>query len=373
MKPNLLFINSITLYGGGEVWMLTVMKELAKRDYKVTLICKSKAEIIKYANKDGIDVLPIRIAGDFDPLTISKIAGIYQKRKIDIVIANVGKDIRLAGLAAKFISSVSVIALHQVDREIKNNLSYRITYNSLADLIVVNSVATKNTLLKSAPWLVGEKINVVYHGIDYQKYSQTNTTDLKSQLGLAQDNLVIGFVGRLNVQKGIKYLLDGFKLIAEISRNVHLVIAGTGELEGMIKEFVSKFNLENRIHLLGFRKDIQDLMKTFDIFLLPSLWEGFGIVLIEAMAAGNPIVATNTSSIPEIVEDGRNGILVPPENAEAICDVLVKLISEPELRIKFGKEGQKIVREKFTIERMINDYENIFDEITETKKKINIS
>jgi len=363
MKPNLLFINSITIYGGGEVWMLTVMRELAKRGYKVTLICKPEAEIIQQANESGIDVLPIRIAGDFDPFTISEIAGIYRKRKIDIVIANVGKDIRLAGLAAKFVSGVSVIALHQVDREIKNNLRYRITYNSLADMIVVNSFATKNTLLKSAAWLLDEKIKVVYHGIDYEKYSVTNTKNIRTELGLSQQDFIIGFVGRLNVQKGVKYMLDAFKLVAEEFKNVHLVIAGTGELERMVKEFATKFNLEDRIYLLDFRKDIPDLMRTFDIFLLPSLWEGFGIVLIEAMAAGKPVVATSTSSIPEIVEDNRSGILVPPENTGAISNALKKLISEPELRIKYGKEGQKIVREKFTIERMINDYEKIFYEL----------
>ena len=90
-------------------------------------------------------------------------------------------------------------------------------------------------------------------------------------------------------------------------------------------------------------------------------------MLIEAMAAGKPCVATRTSSIPEIVEDGRSGILVVPENAEVISSALIKLISDPDLRKKFGKEGQKIVREKFTIERMINDYENLFQSIIDIR------
>ena len=373
MKPNILFINSITLYGGGEVWMLTVMNELAARGYKVSFICKPEAEIIKYSDNKSIDVLPLRIAGDFDPFTISQLTKIYKKRKIDIVVANVGKDIRLGGLAAKFNSGVSVIALHQVDREIKNNLRYRFTYNSLADMIVVNSLATKNTLLKSASWLVDKKIKVVYHGIDYQKYSSGNTINLRNQLGILPEEVIIGFVGRLSVQKGIKYMLDAFRLVVEKLKNVHLVIAGTGELEGLVKDFISEFNLEKRIHLLGFRNDIPDIMRTFDIFLLPSLWEGFGIVLIEAMAAGKPVIATKTSSIPEIVADGKSGILVSPEDAESISDALLRLISAHEIRIKFGETGRKIVIEKFTIDRMINDYENIFHELLNIKKQDQIS
>ena len=372
MKPNILFINSITIYGGGELWMLTVMKELSARGYKVSLICKPEAEIIKHVD-NNIDVMPLRIAGDFDPVTISHLVKIYKKRKTDIVVANVGKDIRLTGLAAKLVPGVSVIALHQVDREIKNNWRYRFTYNFLADMIVVNSNATKNTLLKSASWLKDEKIIVVYHGIDLGKHSAANTKDIRSEFGLSQQDLIIGFVGRLSVQKGIKYMLDAFRMVVEKLKNVHLIIVGTGELEGMVKDFIAKFNLEKRIHLLGFRNDIPDLLKTFDIFLLPSLWEGFGIVLIEAMASGKPIVATNASSIPEIVENGRNGILVTPENAEAISDALKKLISEPELRIKFVKEGLKIVQEKFTIDRMINDYKKIFHELLNIKKQDQIS
>ena len=114
-------------------------------------------------------------------------------------------------------------------------------------------------------------------------------------------------------------------------------------------------------------------MRTFDIFLLPSLWEGFGIVLIEAMVAGKPVIATKTSSIPEIVADGKSGILVSPEDAESISDALLRLISAHEIRIKYGETGRKIVIEKFTIDRMINDYENIFHELLNIKKQDQIS
>jgi len=359
-KPNLLFINSITIYGGGEVWMLTLIKGLVERGYKVTLVCKPEAKIIEHAKLVDVDVLPIRIAGDFDPFSIAELVGIYRKRKIDIAFANVGKDIRLAGIAAKILTSVTVIALHQVDRKLKNNLRYRFTYNSLAKMIVVNSFATKNTMLKSAPWLSNKKIKVIHHGIDCEKYNKLNTKDLRSQLQLTPDDLIIGFVGRLSVQKGVKYMLDAFRVVAGNFKNAHLVIAGIGELQSMTQDFSKIFNLENRIHMLGFKKDIPDLMRTFDIFLLPSLWEGFGIVLVEAMAAGKPIVATDTSSIPEIVDNHNNGFLVPAENSDVIAEALTKLISDAELRKRFGIEGKKIVQEKFTKEKMINEYEKIF-------------
>ncbi|MFC2103578.1 glycosyltransferase family 4 protein [Bacteroidota bacterium] len=362
LKPNILFINYIKTYAGGEIWMITLAKELLKKGYKVTLVCPPDAEMIEHTKESEIEVHPIKMSGDFNPKTIFQLKTIFKQSNINIVFANVGKDIRLAGLAAKFITGVSVIALHQVDRAIKNNLRYRFTYNFLADIIIVNSLATKNTMMKSAPWLIDKKIQVVYHGIDAAKYNKENATCLRNSLGLVDEDFIIGFVGRLNVQKGIKYMLDAFKLVTDKYKNAHLLIAGTGDLENTIRDFASKFNLENKIHLLGFRTDIHNLMRAFDVFLLPSLWEGFGIVLIEAMAAGKACVATSTSSIPEIVEDGISGILVPPENAESIADALKKLISDPIKREEFGKEGQKIVQQKFTIERMINDYEKLFQE-----------
>jgi len=362
-KPNILFINSIKSFAGGEIWMISLAKELVKKGYRVTLVCPPDAEILEHVKGTGIEIHKIKMSGDFNPITIFQLKTIFKKSNINIVFANVGKDIRLAGLAAKFARSISVIALHQVDRPIKNNLRYRFTYNFLADMIVVNSLATKNTMINSAPWLRDERLKVVYHGINPEIYSRSNTIDFRESLELTNEDFIIGFVGRLNVQKGIKYMLDGFRLITDKQDKVHLLIAGTGDLENAIRDFASKFSLENKIHLLGFRKDIPNLMRTFDVFLLPSLWEGFGIVLIEAMAAGKACVATNTSSIPEIVADGKSGMLVPPESADSIAGALMELISDPLKREEYGTEGQKIVQGKFTIERMINDYEKLFQEL----------
>ena len=367
-RPNILFINSIKSFAGGEIWMITLAKELLKKDYKVILACPPGAEIIGPANGTGIEIHTLKISGDLNPITISRLKALFKKCNISIVIANVGKDIRLSGLAAKFSPDVSVIALHQVDRPLKNNLRYRFTYNYLADTIVVNSISTKKTIMKSAPWLMYNKIRVIYHGIDPGKYSDENTAKIRTSLGLSEEDFVIGFAGRLNVQKGITFMLDAFKIVSDKYKNVHLLIAGTGDLENSIKDFASKYDLENRIHLLGFRKDIPELMRTFDVFLLPSLWEGFGIVLIEAMAAGKACVATNTSSIPEIVADGKSGLLVPAENTELIAEALLKLISDSSLREKFGVEGQKIVQQKFTIGRMIDDYEMLFQELINLKR-----
>lgn len=360
MRPNLLFINSITIYGGGEVWMITAMKEFIKRGYGVTLVCKKNAAIIYHSIEAGIETIPINISGDLNPLTIFKLYDIFRKKQLNVVIANTGKDLRLSGLAALFMKNIKVIARQGIDYPFKNNFRYKIAYNQLADIIVANSEATKSTMLKSAPWLKEERVKVIYNGINPELYKPVHTKDLRNEFGFEKDNFVIGFVGRLSIQKGILYALEGFNIVNKKHNNVRLLICGDGELKSDVEKFISENQLEQKVHLAGFRKDIPDVMKTIDVLLTPSLWEGFGIVLIEAMASGKPCVATKTSSIPEIVEDSVNGFLVPPEDSQSIAESLIKLISNPQLVRQMGQAGIQTINEKFTIDKMIKEYEKLF-------------
>jgi glycosyltransferase involved in cell wall biosynthesis len=361
MKGNILFVNSISILGGGEIWMVTAMEELQRRGYNVSLICRRNAEIAEFAENKGIAVDRIRIGGDFDPLTIFSLIRIIIQKKIDYIIVNTGKELRLCGIAAHLSSRPKIIARQGIDYPLKNKLRYRLSYNYLADQIVANSEATKKTMLKNAPWLKHERIKVIYNGINPELYSGEKIKDLRKYSGIPSGEFIIGFAGRLSIQKGIIYLLEGFRELQKKINNVHLIIAGTGELHQMIEEFTRKFSLDKNIHLQGFRKDMPDFMRTIDLFVLPSLWEGFGIVLIEAMAAGKPCITTNISSMPEIVTDGKTGLIVPPEDSHNLAEAMIRLITNPGLAAEFGNEGLNVVKKKFTLEKMINNYEELLN------------
>lgn len=360
MKPNILFINSITIYGGGEVWMITAMKEFLKRNYNVTLITRNDAALIPHAESEGIEVIPLNISGDINPFTIIRLYGIFKRRNINVVIANTGKDLRLSGFAALFKKSIKIIARQGIDYPLKNNLRYRIAYNYFADKIVANSGATKSTMLKNAPWLNPDSIKVIYNGIDPIDYKKEKTKTLRKEFNLPSDMILVGFVGRLSVQKGVIYALEAFKSVSDKHSGVRMLICGEGELRADIEKFISVNDLKDKVILTGFRKDIPNIMRTIDILLTPSLWEGFGIVLIEAMASGKPCVATNTSSIPEIIEDGFTGFLVPPQDSESLSEALMKVVSDPGLLRKMGEAGINVVNQKFTIDKMIKEYESLF-------------
>ena len=350
---NILFINSIRMYGGGEVWMITAIKELIKRNHNVTLICRPDSRIAFFAEKNNINFIKMKIRGDLDPFVILKMISILRSKEIEIILTNMDKELRLSGIAARFAKVKAVICRKGIDYPLKNNLRYRLTYNWLAKVIVANSNATKKTILKNAPWLDKSRAIVIYNGIDPELFSKKNTCNLRKELRIPNEAPIIGFVGRLNVQKGITYILQAFKKVLRIIPTAQLVMVGEGDLKEEIETVVKENNYSKNIHLFSFRDDIPNMMRTIDLLILPSVWEGFGTVLIEAMASEKPCITTNISSMPEIVEEGKTGYLVPPKNPDKLSEAIIDLIQNPLKAIEMGREGKKVVLAKFNLKKMI--------------------
>ena len=165
-----------------------------------------------------------------------------------------------------------------------------------------------------------------------------------------------------NIQKGITYLLEAFFAVLQDIPAAHLLLVGDGELKADIELFRREKNIEDNLHLVGFQDDIPSIMRTIDVLVLPSLWEGFGIVLIEAMAARKPCITTQVSSMPEIVIHDETGLVVPPKNSDRLADAIGTIINDKKLARKYGKKGRDIVKGKFTLEHMIQKYEDVFME-----------
>jgi glycosyltransferase involved in cell wall biosynthesis len=138
---------------------------------------------------------------------------ILRRKKIEIILTNMDKELRLSGIAARFTDVKAVICRKGIDSPLKNKLCYRFTYNRLATAVIANSEATKNTILRNVPWLYQNNVNVIYNGIDPGLFSYENTHDIRSELGISENSPLIGFVGRLNIQKGITYLLQAFEQV----------------------------------------------------------------------------------------------------------------------------------------------------------------
>lgn len=354
----ILFINSIQMFGGGEVWLLTMMRALTERGHRVHLLCRPKVPLETRARAEGYDVHTLRIRGDFDPVAVFKTWRLLRRLRVDVVCTNMDRELRFGGLAAGLAGVSGVVPRRGSDYPLKDTWVYRWTYNHLASGIIANSRATKRSLLRNAPWLQPERIQVIYNGVDPSRFLSPSRTGFRDALGIPDGAFLVGFVGQLDERKGVETLVRGFRTFSADFPDARLILVGTGQEEMRLRKLSE--TLRDRVIFAGYREDVDEVMKAIDVLVLPSLWEGFGIVLIEAMAAGKPVLTTLVSNMPEIVTDGQDGFLIPPRDADALAKALVRLAGNPKFRKRMGRNGQRTVRERFTLDRMVDETEALF-------------
>jgi glycosyltransferase involved in cell wall biosynthesis len=163
----------------------------------------------------------------------------------------------------------------------------------------------------------------------------------------------VGNVAALVPHKGQRHLIDAAKVVVQQVPDARFIIAGEGELRPALERQIKDYHLEKHVLLAGFRPDVLSLHKAFDIFVMSSVTEGLGTSLLDAMAAGKPIVATRAGGIPEVVAEEETGLLVPPRDHEALADAIVRLLKDAELRRRMGEAARTRARTFFSAERMV--------------------
>ena len=356
---NALFLNSCRTWGGGEVSLTQIADSLVSRGHSVTVACRRGSALHHRMNDSAVNLVPIRFGGDFDPFTIMRLARLMAGLKIDVVCVHTEKELRIGGLAS-VLAAVPVVVSKEVDFPLKDTFINRLFYGRVASVVIANSYATKNTLLKSAPWLTLEKIHVVWKGVDARKFRLPASGRLRGEFHIGEEDSLIGFVGRLDEQKGLMTLLEAMALLVRRHRNTKLVLAGDGNLRASVQHFVKSRNLDRHVFLAGFRKDIPEFLRGIDFLVMPSNWEGFGYAAVEAMAAGKAVVASHVSSLPEIIDDRKTGLLVPPRSPELLAEAIVTLVDNPQLRNSMGKAGAIKAENVFALSTMIGNIEALF-------------
>lgn len=199
-----------------------------------------------------------------------------------------------------------------------------------------------------------EKVYVIYHGIEVHNVNITRKIKEVEKQG---NGIILGNAGRLTPQKGQDKLIEIAKKIKEQKVEFTLFIAGTGELKDSLKVKIKEYGLEKEVILLGFVKDMEAFMNSIDVFLLTSVWEGFGYVLVEAMLKSSPVVAFNMTSNPEIVTANETGFLVDYPNTDDFANKTVEFITNDTLRKSMGGKAKESVLNRFDLEDRITEFE----------------
>jgi sugar transferase (PEP-CTERM/EpsH1 system associated) len=231
--------------------------------------------------------------------------------------------------------------------------------------IVAVSHSIRDALVENE-MLPARRIEVVYNGVDEQTLYRDEALRkrMRKQLGIPADTLVIGHAGRLMPVKNQSLLLRALALLRHKKPELNwlALLAGGGALQGALSRQCSELALEDRVHFLGQRSDVRELLCAFDLFALPSFSEGTSVTLLEAMACGLPIVATAVGGNPELVEDGKQGWLVPSDDAESFATALLRLV-DADRRARMGEAARREVEARFTEQGMTDSYLSIYDRV----------
>lgn len=362
MKTRICFFNSVVSWGGGERWHLDVSTKMDRKDYEVLLISHPHSELAKRAKDHNLSFLPVRVSNlsFLNPWKIFKIYRLLKKERVGTIIINLSSDLKVAGIAAKLAGVNNIIYRRGSAIAIRNTFLNRFLYRKIVTRIIANSVETSRTILQNNPHLIPrEKIQIIYNGLDLENYDNLPYQTLYRR----QDNeILIGNAGRLSEEKGQNYLIDLAWHLKNKGYSFKILIAGKGKLKSRLKKYAKSKEVEDNIIFLGFIENIKSFNMNIDIFALTSLYEGFGYVLVEAMAASKPVIAFDINSSSEIVEDGKTGYLVEKANVEELFQKTEELITHTELSKQLGENGRKRVEEVFTFSRSLLEVEDLINQ-----------
>lgn len=212
--------------------------------------------------------------------------------------------------------------------------------------------------------LPGARVLTVSNAVDAPRFaSGADASRLSRELGIRESDYVVGSVGRLMTQKGHEHLLRAFPKILRAKPDTKLVLVGDGELRGELENLARTLSIESAVIFTGIRRDVPELLELFDLFVLPSLWEGQPLTIMEAMAAGKPIIATDVGDNAVILGAGERGVIVKPGDSSALGLAVIRLASDAALAAALGARAQEYAASAFNVQSMVKRYEEVFSAV----------
>jgi glycosyltransferase involved in cell wall biosynthesis len=353
----LIFVNSARRPGGGPAAAARLARGLAERGHQVVLACHPRGALHDEVRSDGrITVAPVAIKAELNPLRVLQLARLFRVVRPDLVLADRRKDVKLSVLACRLVGGLPLVHRHGAPSTLKNDLIYRLFWTRGVHAIVVNSNHMRERMLAAAPWLRGVPIRVIHNGCDTNRYRPRpdRRVGTRGELGMTADAFVVSFHGVLQERKNVDLLLRAVARCAG-PYGVHALVVGDGPARTGLEGLAGHLGVHATF--TGLRDDIPELLSAADSAAHLSDAEGFSNSVIEAMACGLPVIASDATSHGEQIEDGVHGLLVTPGSADAVARAVRRLASDREECLRMGRRARSRVEDEFGVERMIAGYE----------------
>lgn len=370
-RMNILHVISALPVGGVENQLCLVLKRYDRaRVFPCVCSLSDKGEVGLEIETAGLEVVCLNKLGHgFDWSIVKDLMRVIRQRDIQVVRTH-QYHANLYGRLAAWLCRVPCIvpSLHNVytrdrkiHRRVLNNLLGRIS-----DRVIAVSEAVKDDIM-AYDGLSANKITVLHNGVEEGRFSGVEGTEARSVLRIPADAIVVGTVGSLKYQKGQKYLVEAISLVLKQFPGTVLLIVGDGPAGGELRELVKQRGIEDSVIFTGSRRDVPAMLASMDIFVFPSLWEGMPNALVEAMASGKPIIATDIKPNREVLGPEHAGIFVPCEDSMAIASEIAGLLRDRQAALMLGSAAQVRAISRFSIAGTVRAYTDLFEEILESK------
>lgn len=346
-------------WGGQENRTVNEMLGLRERGHTALLACPPGARLGARAREAGFTVFETPMRSAVDLPAMLRLRRFMAEQRPDVVNTHSSRDTQLAGMAARLLARRPRLVR---TRHLALPITSKFTYRVLPDHVVTVSRHVENALVRAG--VPREHITTVHTGIDFSRYDRALVKgDLREALGLPSDTLLIGTVAILRRKKGHAELLEAVPAVLERFPDAHFVFAGDGPQHANIERRIAALQLSEHVHLLGLRRDVVNVLASLDLFVLPTHQEALGTAFVEAGAMGLACIGTNVDGVPEVIDDGETGLLVPVHDPAALAQAIIALLADPARRRAMGEAASRHVRQKFSREAMVGGMVAVYERL----------
>lgn len=364
----ILHISSAQAFGGGERYFADLANVLATRGHEVFAVVRPDSPLItELSNLPAQNVVPLPLRNALDAKSAGRLASFVGRHKVQLIHAHMGRDYPLAAYAGRRNPDAQLIVTRHVLFPL--NRLHRFTLSRVARVIAVSEAVGRQLCMQKI--VPRDRVTVVHNGIDIIRFEKAmrefDREEFCRRWDVPEKSTLVGSVGALNPLKGHDDFLQAAARVAHIFPTAFFIVAGVDVTAGQInranlEQLVRKLKLESRVRFIGKMNDVAPLFCALDVFISASHSESFGLAIAEAMATGTPVVATETEGAKEIIRDGETGLLVAVRDIGALADAIGALLSDEERRQRIGESGREEVKLRFSLERMVDATEQIYQE-----------
>ncbi|MBM3255545.1 MAG: glycosyltransferase family 4 protein [Candidatus Omnitrophica bacterium] len=359
---NILYLTNHLNIGGISSYVLSLARGMKERGHSV-YVASSGGELVERFRAEGVSYLPIPINTKSEANIIKILSSLrrslsYIKEKdIDILHSNTRVTSVLGSLLEYFSRKPHISTCHGF---FKKRLIRRIFPCWGRRVIAISEQVKEHLVIDFG--VKPKNIKVVHNGVEpsrFKDYDHNFKSDTKRNLGLGPGP-VVGIVARLSEVKGHIYLIQAMKLVLEKIAQAQLLIVGDGKIKKELQALAQSLNIEQNVFFLPSVLDTSKILPIMDLFVLPSLKEGLGLSLMEAMAAGLAVIGSDVGGIKSLIQDGKNGLLFEPANPLALSAAILKILNDPERAMALGYAARRLIRERFSLAEMVLETERLY-------------